>query len=301
MKKILIIVLVILVVIGAFFAINNYIYNTKQAYTASDYKDAEYVIEGVRVRLKDGLAEMEEAPGSAGKIVTRYFGNEVRSDLNDDGREDIVFLLTQEPSGSGTFYYVVAALNTERGYVGSEAFLLGDRISPQTTEKGRGKIIVVNYAERTQEDPMTTPPSVGQSIWLLLDPQTMQFGQVEQNFEGEADPKRMSLGIKKWVWIYSIQNDDIEVRPKAVGKFTLTFGTDGKFSATTDCNSMGGSYVAGTSTITFSNIFSTKMFCEGSEESKFASFLEDTESYKFTSKGELVFDLKFDEGAVVFN
>ena len=91
---------------------------------------------------------MEAAPGSASKILTRYFGNEIRHDLNGDGREDVVFLLTQETGGSGVFYYAVAALDTEQGYVGSEGLLLGDRIAPQTTEIGTGNIVIVTYADR---------------------------------------------------------------------------------------------------------------------------------------------------------
>jgi len=46
-------------------------------------------------------------------------------------------LLTQETGGSGIFYYVAFALNTENGYAGGRTVLLGDRIAPQTTELGR--------------------------------------------------------------------------------------------------------------------------------------------------------------------
>ena len=118
----------------------------------------------------------------------------MRHDLNDDGREDTVFLLTQTKGGSGTFFYVVSALNLPNGFVGSDAVLLGDRIAPQTTEIDEGKtaigtvrknVIVVNYADRKPEDPMTTPPSIGKSIWLKLDPSTVRFAEVAKNFEGE--------------------------------------------------------------------------------------------------------------------
>lgn len=182
-----------------FYAFNSYIYNQKQSGGAKDHKNAEYIIGGMKVRLTNGVAETEAAPGSASKITTRYFGNEIKTDLNGDGREDIVFLLTQNTGGSGTFYYVVAALNNPRnnlqdenkdyrdmGYVGSEAFFLGDRIAPQTIDKGRGNIIIINYADRAPNESFAVAPSVGKSVWLLLDLHTMQFGTVEQNFEGES-------------------------------------------------------------------------------------------------------------------
>ncbi|MHB9019556.1 MAG: hypothetical protein ACYC3G_01610 [Minisyncoccota bacterium] len=161
-----------------------------------NYKDATYSIGGQLITLKNGVSEIEGAPGSTSKILTRYFGNEVRHDLNDDGREDVVFLLTQETGGSGVFYYVVAALNTSDGYIGSEGLLLGDRIAPQTTHMDEGEtvmgtnrknVIVVNYVVRLPGEPFTTRPSLGKSIWIKLDPLTMRFGEVVQNFEGEAN------------------------------------------------------------------------------------------------------------------
>lgn len=132
-----------------------------------DYKNTTYTIEGQSVTLVHGKAETEVAPGSSSKITTQYFGNEARGDVNGDGIEDIAFLLTQQGGGSGTFYYVVVALGGKDGYTGTNAILLGDRIAPQTTEIKDGQIIV-NYAERNQDDPMTTPPSVGVSLYLTI-------------------------------------------------------------------------------------------------------------------------------------
>ncbi len=181
-KLVLAIVVLAALLIGGFFALNAYIYEEKQAPASADYKDAEYFIEGNRVKLEDGMAETEIAPdstgspqaGSASKTITKYFGNEVRADLDGDGREDVVFLLTEDGGGSGTFYYVVAALNTERGYVGSEAHFLGDRIAPQTTEFRDG-VLIVNYAERKPDEPMTALPSVGKSAYLTFDVGSMSW------------------------------------------------------------------------------------------------------------------------------
>lgn len=291
-------------VVVLFFAFNNYIYNEKRVDTAADHKNAEYVLDGKRVKLTDGVAEMEAAPGSASKIITRYFGNEVKHDLNDDGREDVVFLLSQETGGSGIFFYVVAALNTEKGFIGSQGLLLGDRIAPQTTEISRNpnhkNVIVVNYAVRNPGEPMTTRPSLGKSIWLKLDSESMQWGEVVQDFEGEADPSHMKLDMNTWNWISALYNDGKKVEPKKPGKFTITFSTDGKVSGTTDCNSFGGNYTVTDNKISFGDMFSTKMYCEGSQESDFMNLLGDTASFRFTSRGELILGLKFDSGSVTF-
>lgn len=159
--------------------------------SSADYKNAAYSIDGQLVQLIDGAAETESAPGAASKTVTRYFGNDLVTDLNDDGRDDVVFLLTQETGGSGTFYYAVAALNMIDGYVGSDGYLLGDRIAPQTIEESQNprhkNVIVVNYANRAPGEPMSTQPSVGKSVYLKLDPAYMQWGIVEPDFEGESN------------------------------------------------------------------------------------------------------------------
>jgi heat shock protein HslJ len=289
-----IILLVVVGIVAAFYSLNNYIYEEKQAVAVDDYKDAEYVIEGTRVKLVDGLSEVEIAPGSASKVVTRYFGNRVVTDLNNDGREDIVFLLTEESGGSGVFFYVVAALNTERGYVGSEAYLLGDRIAPQTTEKRDDGVVVVNFAVRAPGEPFSASPSVGKSVYLKFDVSAMEFEKVVDD-----NQPQLSLTSKTWTWVSALYNDGREIRPNDPSAFTLTL-MGGKFSATTDCNRMGGIYTLNQSEISFSDIFSTKMYCSGSQESDFAKLLESAQIYHFTSNGELVFDLKFDSGTVTF-
>lgn len=180
----------IALLLGGFYALNAYIYEEKQATAVSDYKDGEYMIDGQRVKLEDGFAEMETAPGSASKIITRYFGNELMTDLDGDGREDVVFLVTQSSGGSGTFYYVVGALNTERGYVGTDGYLLGDRVAPQNIGLSQNprhiRAIVVNYADRAAGEPLSTPPSLGKSAYLKLDIASMQWAIVEPDFEGES-------------------------------------------------------------------------------------------------------------------
>ncbi len=153
MNKLLVsVIAVVILLVGGFFALNSYIYEEKQAVAVADYKDAEFFIEGERVKLENGFAETEAAPGSASKTVTRYFDNELKTDLDDDGREDVAFILTRETGGSGAFFYAVAALNTNRGYLGSDGYLLGDRIAPQSTnvsQNPRHKYVVVfNYADR---------------------------------------------------------------------------------------------------------------------------------------------------------
>ena len=185
MKKYLIIFLVVVAIIAGYVLLRP---NTPLG--ASDPRNATYLIEGEPVQLHDGVAETFIAPDSASKIITRYFGNELITDLDGDGRDDTAFILTQERGGSGVFFYAVAALNTPDGFVGSDGYLLGDRIAPQTTNESMNpqhkNVVVFNYAIRALEEPMTAQPSIGKSTYLKLDSATMQWGIVVADFEGES-------------------------------------------------------------------------------------------------------------------
>ena len=135
-----------------------------------DGRNSSFTIDGVKVILKIGISEIKIVD-SASKIITRYFGNESYGDLNGDGLEDVAFLITQETGGSGIFYYAVVALKTATSYKTTNAFFIGDRIAPQTTEiNTSAKELYVNFAERKPSEPMTTQPSQGATLYLKVTP-----------------------------------------------------------------------------------------------------------------------------------
>lgn len=134
-----------------------------------DYKNTSYAVGGQNVLLKDGLSSVEVVPGTAAKLETKVFGNEIKGDFNNDGRDDIALFMTQSGNGSGVFYYAAVAVQNEDGtYKGTNAIFLGDRIAPQNFLYSSG-VIAVNYADRAPSDPMTTAPSVGKTKFLVLD------------------------------------------------------------------------------------------------------------------------------------
>ncbi len=186
MKKSYIFLIVVVAIVAVFF----FRCTDRPVAGAPDARNATYSIEGAPVTLKDGVAETPAAPGSAAKIITRYFGNELATDLNGDGQDDVAFILTQETGGSGTFFYAVAALYTPEGFVGSDGYFLGDRIAPQATALSQNprhvNVVVFNWADRAPGEPMSVKPSVGKSVYLKLDPETMQWGIVVPDFEGES-------------------------------------------------------------------------------------------------------------------
>jgi len=191
--KLFVVLVVFCIVLVGFFAW----YETKvpqvSAPTESDYKNLTYVIENTPVTLTDGYSETAATPGSDAKTITRYFGNETSGDLNKDGMADVAFLLTQQTGGSGTFYYLAAALKTNTGYTSANTIFLGDRISPQTTQINNGELLV-NYADRKPSEPMTAAPSVGVSRYFKIESGIL----VEQMDKGEFG-KEVALVVNQQV------------------------------------------------------------------------------------------------------
>lgn len=267
-----------------------------------DPKNSTFKIDNKEITLINGKSETESAPGSATKIATTYFGNNIQADLDKDGRTDNAFLVTQDTGGSGIFYYLVADLNKESSEANVDASFIGDRITPENISIGKNNVIIVNYADRKVGEDFSVAPTVAKSIWLKLDTNTMEFGEVMQNFEGEVDPDKMTLDMKTWVWYETIYNNDPKEKISLGKMYTISFDRKDKtFSATTDCNRISGKYKLGLSyNIIFTDIISTEMYCAGSNDSAFAKLLSDVSTFGFTNKGELKLNMKFDFGTLVF-
>ena len=173
--KTLIIVLVVVVVIAG----GCFIFGTRSVNAPApkspvvfDPLDATYIIDGQSVTLVNGKAESSATPGSATKITTMIFGIPVNGNLNNDGNADAAVIIVQNPGGSGTFYYIAAAINTGNSAKGTNAILLGDRIAPQNIEIASGEIIA-NYADRRPNESFAVQPSIGVSKYFFLSGTTL--------------------------------------------------------------------------------------------------------------------------------
>ncbi len=111
---------------------------------------------------------------------------------------------------------------------------------------------------------------------------------------------KMTLDMKEWAWASTIYSYGKEVKPAKANRFTLTFQNDGKFSASTDCNMVGGRYMVKAEFFTFTDLVATQMFCANSQERDFIQMLKQTQSYFFNPKGQLVFKLTKNTGSFVF-
>jgi hypothetical protein len=124
-----------------------------------------YTIEDQMVHLINGRFETRAAPGSATMIEASVFGRPVYGDLDHDGDDDAVVVIVYDPGGSGTFYYIAAAINHDGSCRGTAGYLLGDRIIAQFV-KFRDGLVQAHYLDRRPTEPMSAPPSIRKAIQL---------------------------------------------------------------------------------------------------------------------------------------
>lgn len=267
--------------------------------SGSDPRNTRYVIENVPVELVNGVAEAPAAPGSSSKRITRIWGEPARADLNGDGLDDALLILTHSGGGSGTYYYLAAAIASRDGYSGTPGLRLGDRIEPRAIEV-RGERASVRLMTRRPGESFADIPRFERTRNFVFAADSQQLVEVAHDFEGEADPDRMTLYMQTWTWVKTVYNDDSLVEPREKGAFTLTF-EDGKVYGTTDCNRFNGAYSADDRIIRFDEkMMSTRKFCPNAQEMDFLQMLWNVQSYFFTSQGRLILELTYDSGSMHF-
>jgi len=152
-------VVVIILAVGIFLSTGAQNPKTAQTSPASfDPLNATYSIEGQSVTFVNGASETPDA-------TTKIFGQPVLGNLDGDGKPDASVFIYQQSGGTGTFYYVAAAINVNGIAQGTNGIFLGDRIAPQNLEIKNGQIIA-NYADRAPGEPMAANPSVGVSRYF---------------------------------------------------------------------------------------------------------------------------------------
>lgn len=253
-----------------------------------------YVLSGESIPLHNGIFTRPIALGSASQERIQAFGEPSYGDLDADGDEDAVLFLTQEGGGSGVFYYVAVALREGDTYRGTNALFLGDRIAPQTINIQEGKA-VANFATRNEGESFAVPPSMGKSVLIHLDAMSYQIREAVQEFGGEEDISHSPLTQHTWKWVRS-ESDGVVLVPQNKDAFTLTFGIDGNARITTDCNTMSGQFDSRGYSITFNQLASTLMYCEGSQEAEFVKIIHAVHAYSITDTNEL--ELRFGKSGV---
>jgi heat shock protein HslJ len=128
----------------------------------------------------------------------------------------------------------------------------------------------------------------------LADGSTMVFGGTPA-----LDAAAAELINVSWLWQSWTDASGAETTVTNPENYTLFFNADGTVNVQLDCNSGGGGYVVDGSSLTFTGIFSTMMFCgEESLDSAFSAGLNQVVSYSITD-GVLTLSLA-DGGTMTF-
>jgi len=128
-----------------------------------DPYNTEYIINNETILLENGYSEIEQASGSASKLVTQVALEPVYRDINSNGIDDIALVLTQRGGGSGTFYYLILIIDTTR----KEIQLAGDRIIVQDILMDNSSVWL-NVLDREIDEPMSTEPSVPKTVRIKI-------------------------------------------------------------------------------------------------------------------------------------
>lgn len=92
-----------------------------------------------------------------------------------------------------------------------------------------------------------------------------------------------------WIWQGATVGGQEVVLPSEPDAFTLTFGANGQITGTTDCNQYGGSSSMGSDgIISFGSLSSTKMFCEGAQETEYTGWLSAVTRQALDPSGNLM-------------
>lgn len=103
---------------------------------------------------------------------------------------------------------------------------------------------------------------------------------------------------KTWTWTKTTSGTTTTVTPKKETAFTITFTETGSIQGTTDCNKFLGTYTATSNKISLSQLGSTKMYCEGSQEQDFTNTLQKISAYTIDKDNNLI--LTTASGTMVF-
>ena len=208
------------------------------------------------VTLADGLYEgqpyMEGA--SARPRVQLIDGMSATGDLDADGIEEIVVLVTEMSGGTGENLYLAVMRGEDGAAKNVATALVGDRIKlrSMTIEGSRLRLEVLQAGP---EDAMCCPGELATREWAFTD---AGFDEVATEVTG-----RLSLAAlvgPEWV----LTGLDFREPAPAEPEITLTIAEDGLVSGSSGCNRFNGKFEEGSElgAISAGPFMSTMMACE---------------------------------------
>jgi len=139
--------------------------------------------------VEDFQKEVVLADGvfSDGEIHSDLVEPAALGDLNGDGLTDAAVILRVDPSGSGTFYYLITLLNQNGSLVQAGFSYIGDRQVINNLQIDQGRIIL-DYITQALNDPLCCPSEHRLRSYLLESKLYLVSEQVLDSPTAQATP-----------------------------------------------------------------------------------------------------------------
>ncbi|WP_144436705.1 hypothetical protein [Lysobacter antibioticus] len=132
---------------------------------STDPADATYSIDGETVVLNRGVGQLSQAAGKAlGADRIRVVSGPLYKDLDNDGDEDAIVLMSLEAAGRPSRYYLGAAQQTHGRFSGSNSLFLGGDIGQPTILFSNGLVSASYYWSGASAGSLRGPRTV-QARW----------------------------------------------------------------------------------------------------------------------------------------
>jgi len=166
MKKLIYLIVIVAVGFGIYYFVNYHSSSSPAGpvkiasdTTHPDPSNATFQFDDGPITLKKGTATTNLTPNGELSQETDLTDNIAYGDLNNDSKNDAVFLLIQTSPGTGVFFNIAAYVSGVVNYKGTNAIFLGDRVTPKSISIKNG-IVTVTYLDRTASEAMTDEPTL---------------------------------------------------------------------------------------------------------------------------------------------
>lgn len=146
----------------------------------------------------------------------------------------------------------------------------------------------------------TAAYSVNGNTLTLLDADGLPVANLGTSDTTTTTADAEALLGRRWQWLRFESSDESVITVNRPADYWIEFNADGTYALQIDCNSGSGSYTASDNSVTINPGAMTLMGCpEDTQDSDF-SRLFDAVTFVFDEAGNLVLNLKFDSGNMVF-
>jgi len=215
------------------------------------------------------------APGSASRPTVELADFHIAGDLDGDGIDESVVVLTYSPGGTGVLSYLAVVTRQGRTLHNTTTAALGDRVQIRSVRIAGGQL-VVNAVRAGPDDAACCPGDLVDWQWTL--------GASRLHTTGPVTTGRLSLStLAGTVW--TLRAWDIDEPAEVEPAVTLAYG-DGHFTGTSGCNRYTANAVAGTTPgdVSVGLMAGTRMACpepQSSVETRFVEQLSGARTFGF--------------------